>query len=75
MLVPFLDRDGTIDLIVTACPSGDSSCQLIIAYNQQVPLCSTTGHSTEPCRDPEALCVADESFSFDFSTDEANTVS
>lgn len=66
------DRDGTVDLIITACPT-DETCQLIVAYNQQVPLCSTTGSLDEPCRDPEALCVADESFSFDLSTDEANS--
>lgn len=40
-----------------------------------MPLC--TGPSTRqvgPCRDPEALCVADSDFSFDFSLDPSNDV-
>lgn len=60
------DRDGTMDLVVTACPSADD-CQLYIAYNVQVPLCSTSQPSSTPCRDPEALCVADPNFRFNFS--------
>lgn len=40
-----------------------------------MPLC--TGPSTRqvgPCRDPEALCVADSEFSFNFSLDSSNDV-
>ncbi|KAM0754773.1 hypothetical protein T439DRAFT_309573 [Meredithblackwellia eburnea MCA 4105] len=64
-----MDRDGTIDLVLTTCLD-DGECSLSIAYNSQVPLC--TPRSTETCRDPEALCVADSKFAFNFSTDPEN---
>lgn len=68
------DRDGTMDMIVTSCPAG-RDCHLLIAYNVQVPLCSNSPHRTPgPCRDPEALCVADPNFSFNFSTAKDNSV-
>lgn len=65
-------------MIITSCPSGSSSCLLSIAYNQQLPLC-TTQRGGEPvlekCRDPEDLCVADEDFKFDLNISEGNDVS
>ncbi|GAA5822622.1 hypothetical protein JCM11251_004321 [Rhodosporidiobolus azoricus] len=73
-----MDRDGTIDMVLTVCPSltsGGSSgrdCALAIAYNDQMPLCdaspSLPGQEQKNCRDPEELCVADEKFGFDFAT-------
>lgn len=67
------DRDGTIDMVITSC-SSTGACDLSIAYNQQIPLCTSAQSQTEPCRDPEALCVADKDFSFDFSSKEGNSV-
>ncbi|GAA5877748.1 hypothetical protein JCM1840_003347 [Sporobolomyces johnsonii] len=63
-----MDRDGTIDMVLTSCTSTDD-CTLSIAYNDQIPLCDSSPTSTGPCRDPEALCVADKNFSFNLSTD------
>lgn len=67
-----LDRDGTIDMVITACPTA-AKCSLNIAYNSQVPLCSTSPRSASgPCRDPEALCVADSNFSFNLNFEPNN---
>ncbi|CEQ39850.1 SPOSA6832_01410, partial [Sporobolomyces salmonicolor] len=63
-----MDRDGSIDMVLTSCTSTDD-CTLSIAYNDQIPLCDSSPTSTGPCRDPEALCVADKDFSFNLSTD------
>ncbi|ORY59424.1 hypothetical protein BCR35DRAFT_283657 [Leucosporidium creatinivorum] len=67
-----MDRDGTIDMVITSC-SSVGACDLSIAYNQQIPLCTSSQSQTEPCRDPEALCVADKDFNFNFSTKEDNS--
>ncbi|KAL8286465.1 hypothetical protein RQP46_004482 [Phenoliferia psychrophenolica] len=64
-----MDRDGTIDMVITSC-SPDGKCNLSIAYNSQIPLC--TPHSTGKCRDPEALCLVDDDFSFDLSNSADN---
>lgn len=76
-----VDRDGTMDLIITSCPTSSSSnddCKLSIAYNIQVPLCTSTSVKdlvrTGPCRDPENLCLADDEFKFNFSEDQENDV-
>lgn len=62
-----MDRDGTMDMVLTYCGISDE-CSLGIAYNVQVPLCSSSPReSTGPCRDPEALCVADPNFQFNLS--------
>ncbi|GJN88667.1 hypothetical protein Rhopal_001633-T1 [Rhodotorula paludigena] len=68
-----MDRDGTIDMVITACPSSHD-CALHIAYNAQMPLCDSVS-STSPaaCRDPEALCVADPSFTFDLSSSSSSS--
>ncbi|GAA6006356.1 hypothetical protein JCM10207_000615 [Rhodosporidiobolus poonsookiae] len=66
-----MDRDGTIDMVLTSC-SSSHDCSLSIAYNDQMPLCDSTlapGQEQEKCRDPEALCVADPDFKFNLSTD------
>lgn len=65
------DRDGTIDMVLTTC-SSDGKCNLSIAYNSQMPLC--TPHGPSLCRDAEALCVADDKFTFDFSSSADNDV-
>lgn len=70
-----MDRDGTIDMVLTICPS-DDDCSLAIAYNSQIPLCSTSNRQAAgPCRDPEALCVADPDFAFNFDVSPDNHVS
>ncbi|KAK4058838.1 hypothetical protein OIO90_000284 [Microbotryomycetes sp. JL221] len=67
-----MDRDGTIDMVMTSC-TRIGRCSLSIAYNQQMPLCTSATGDNEKCRDPEALCIADSDFAFDFSTDESNS--
>lgn len=45
-----------------------NDCSINIAYNKQIPLCSTTSLAgSDSCRDPQILCSADPSFSFDFT--------
>ncbi|GAA5896345.1 hypothetical protein JCM8208_001852 [Rhodotorula glutinis] len=61
-----MDRDGTIDMVISSCTS-PRHCALQIAYNSQIPLCDSSVPDHEACRDPEALCVADPNFSFDLS--------
>ena len=79
--MPYPDRDGTIDLLITTCASVSrstglgSSCALNIAYNMQLPLCAPSSSfpfprnpaTATPCRSPDTLCVADPNFSFSFS--------
>ncbi|KXN92003.1 T-cell immunomodulatory protein [Leucoagaricus sp. SymC.cos] len=70
-----IDRDGTIDMMFTTCNSVSSSgvgshCYINIAYNHQLPLCSSTTESeikggVRVCRHPSDLCVADDNFKFD----------
>lgn len=61
-------------MVITSCPTPDS-CTLSIAYNSQVPLCSSSPRQLAgPCRDPEALCIADPAFSFNLSTAADNAV-
>lgn len=76
-----MDRDGTIDLLITTCASVSRStglgtnCALNIAFNTQLPLCTATSSfpftsgsaAAAPCRSPDALCVADSNFTFAFS--------
>ncbi|KAH9961067.1 hypothetical protein BC827DRAFT_354011 [Russula dissimulans] len=76
-----MDRDGTVDLLITTCTSVSRStglgtnCALIIAYNKQLPLCTSSSSfpltsdpsTTVSCRNPSNLCVADPHFSFSFS--------
>ncbi|KAI9462517.1 hypothetical protein F5148DRAFT_1213282 [Russula earlei] len=76
-----MDRDGTIDLLITTCTSVSQStglgtnCALNIAYNKQLPLCASSSSFpfpsdpavAKPCRGPATLCVADPHFSFSFS--------
>ncbi|KAI0282043.1 hypothetical protein BC826DRAFT_312838 [Russula brevipes] len=78
-----MDRDGTIDLLITTrTPVSRSTglgtnCArgLNIAYNTQLPLCPSSSSfplasnpaTAPPCRSPSSLCVADSIFSFSFS--------
>ncbi|KIJ44161.1 hypothetical protein M422DRAFT_30662 [Sphaerobolus stellatus SS14] len=74
-----MDRDGTIDMVFPSCTSVDGStgvgkdCMINIAYNQQLPLCtSTTSLNDKKCRRPDALCVRDPDFRFDFTENSSN---
>ena len=70
-----MDRDGTIDMVLTICPAEDD-CSLAIAYNSQIPLCSSSPRQVAgPCRDPEDLCVADPAFAFNLVASPDNHVS
>jgi hypothetical protein len=79
-----IDRDGTIDMVFFTCTSVSSSgignnCAINIAYNQQLPLCTSSTLSSfkdgeRVCRTPEQLCVADPNFSFNLSEDPNNNV-
>ncbi|KAI0781429.1 hypothetical protein BD413DRAFT_463176 [Trametes elegans] len=73
-----IDRDGTLDLLFATCASVSAStgigstCSINIAYNKQLPLCtSSTGASLQNgkrvCRPPDDLCTADPNFQFDLS--------
>ncbi|KAF8602747.1 hypothetical protein BDV93DRAFT_494396 [Ceratobasidium sp. AG-I] len=73
-----MDRDGTVDLVFPVCASFSSStgvgldCSIHIAYNKQIPLC-TGGMSGRDgkCRSPGELCLADDTFAFDFNSVDA----
>jgi integrin alpha FG-GAP repeat containing protein 1 len=78
-----IDRDGTIDMVFPTCSSVSSTtgvgsgCMINIAYNKQIPVCSSASRTTDNqgnrlCRTPEALCIADPKFSFDLSTNRKN---
>lgn len=80
-----MDRDGTIDMVFVTCTSVSSStgvgsdCMINIAYNQQLPLCTstTTGsvkNGKRVCRPADDLCVADPNFRFDLSERADNDV-
>ncbi|KAG8716700.1 hypothetical protein FRC09_015339, partial [Ceratobasidium sp. 395] len=68
-----MDRDGTLDLVFPVCASYSSitgiglDCEIHVAYNKQVPLCSGTGvgGGNGKCRELGALCVKDDGFVFD----------
>ncbi|KDE06538.1 hypothetical protein MVLG_03187 [Microbotryum lychnidis-dioicae p1A1 Lamole] len=62
-----MDRDGTIDMVITSC-SSRGECTLSVAYNEQMPLCGAEMTGSAACREPDALCVADPKFNFDLST-------
>ncbi|KAH7928183.1 integrin alpha N-terminal domain-containing protein [Leucogyrophana mollusca] len=78
-----IDRDGTIDMVFPTCSSVSSAgvgseCVINIAYNKQLPLCSSaTAPSIDKsgrriCRSPEELCTADPNFRFDLTAQSNN---
>lgn len=84
-LLSLIDRDGTMDLVFTTCSSVSSSsgigsgCSVNIAYNQQLPLCTSTATSglkggDRYCRQPDDLCTADPNFKFDLTDSASNDV-
>ncbi|EIN08003.1 hypothetical protein PUNSTDRAFT_121158 [Punctularia strigosozonata HHB-11173 SS5] len=78
-----IDRDGTIDMIFPTCTDVSSTtgigteCKINIAYNQQLPLCTSSTsqaikNGKRSCRPPEELCTADNNFKFDLSERSGN---
>ncbi|KAJ3225475.1 hypothetical protein HK099_006748 [Clydaea vesicula] len=57
-----MDGDGTMDIVFPTCV--DNICQINVAYNKQIPICSINIHSN--CRKKENLCISDENFEFNF---------
>jgi integrin alpha FG-GAP repeat containing protein 1 len=55
-----MNQDGTIDLIFPSCYQ--NKCFIHILYNNQIPLCTD---ALEKCRNPNALCTADDDFVLD----------
>lgn len=74
-----VDRDGSVDMVFTTCSYVSSSsgvgsgCILNIAYNKQLPVCSSTTSSSvnkqgeRICRSPVDLCIADPEFHYNLS--------
>lgn len=78
------DRDGSVDIIFPTCTRKSAStglgrdCNINIAHNKQVPLCSTevSQWNTDgllKCRGWGDMCLSDENFEFSF--DESDAVS
>ncbi|GLB35509.1 putative repeat domain in Vibrio, Colwellia, Bradyrhizobium and Shewanella [Lyophyllum shimeji] len=78
-----VDRDGTIDMVFTTCSSVSSStglgsdCYINIAYNEQLPLCSSSTDSgikngVRTCRPHDDLCTVDPNFKYDLTDDPTN---
>ncbi|KAI7866537.1 hypothetical protein BDF14DRAFT_1812406 [Spinellus fusiger] len=58
-----IDGDGAMDMVFPVCHG--KTCQIHIAYNQQMGLCSDKNHNRQ-CREARNLCIADPNFTFDF---------
>ena len=67
-LHPIIDADGNLDVIVPVCdpfPSCSSTNGILIAFNQQMGVCSAFGSSSSvSCRPHSDLCRGDLRFSF-----------
>ncbi|WVW83885.1 hypothetical protein I302_105907 [Kwoniella bestiolae CBS 10118] len=81
-----MNRDGSMDIIFPTCKHHAKStgigteCTINIAYNKQVPICSTEGSQTTKegklkCRGWGELCVADEGFDFSFEVSDPDFAS
>ncbi|TYJ56963.1 hypothetical protein B9479_002242 [Cryptococcus floricola] len=81
-----MNRDGSIDIVFATCSQTSSStglgsdCQINIAYNKQVPLCSTEAsqwiqEGVLKCRGWGDMCISDEKFEFAFDDHEPNFIS
>ena len=86
LLTCLTDRDGSVDMVFTTCSYVSSSsgvgsgCILNIAYNKQLPVCSSTTSSSvnkqgeRICRSPVDLCIADPEFHYNLSKSPDNDV-
>nr|XP_019007302.1 uncharacterized protein I203_00900 [Kwoniella mangroviensis CBS 8507]OCF70763.1 hypothetical protein I203_00900 [Kwoniella mangroviensis CBS 8507] len=81
-----IDRDGSIDIIFPTCKQHSKStgigteCNINIAYNKQVPVCSTEGSQMTKegkleCRGWGDLCQADDGFDFSFDSSDPDFTS
>ncbi|PKK80668.1 hypothetical protein RhiirC2_649600 [Rhizophagus irregularis] len=62
-----MDGDGTLDMVFPVCNNG---CKIHVAYNRQMPLCENK--DSKDCRKASELCIPDDSFNFDMTTDASN---
>jgi len=73
------DRDGTMDIIFPTCSRHSSStglghdCSINIAYNQQIPTCSSEASKFGSdgkviCRGHGDMCRSDPDYAFDFAS-------
>ncbi|OCF36855.1 hypothetical protein I316_01452 [Kwoniella heveanensis BCC8398] len=78
-----MNRDGSIDIVFPTCNSHSKSsglgkqCSINIAYNKQVPVCSTEGSQATKegklkCRGWAELCLVDETFEFSFDESDSD---
>ncbi|WWC70229.1 uncharacterized protein I206_104179 [Kwoniella pini CBS 10737] len=81
-----INRDGSIDIIFPTCAQQSKStgigteCNLNVAYNKQVPICSTeVSQSTKEgalrCRGWGELCTPDDNFQFTFDSSDPDFTS
>lgn len=54
-------------------PVCNNGCKIHVAYNKQMPLCENK--DSKDCRKASELCIPDDSFNFDMTTDASNDVS
>ena len=77
------DRDGTMDIIFPTCSRQSSTtglghdCSINIAYNRQIPTCSSEGSKFNAdgkitCRGHGDMCQSDPEYSFDFTDSEVS---
>jgi integrin alpha FG-GAP repeat containing protein 1 len=77
------DRDGTMDIIFPTCSRHSSStglghdCSINIAYNQQIPTCSSEASKFGSdgkitCRGHGDTCRSDPDYAFDFASTDVN---
>lgn len=80
-----IDRDGTMDIIFPTCSRHSSStglghdCSINIAFNQQVPTCSSEASKSGSdgklsCRGHGDMCRSDTDYAFDFASSEVGSV-
>ena len=50
-------------MVFPSCDGG--KCFVNVAYNKQIPLCTSALQPIGSCRDANNLCVADPAFKFD----------
>jgi integrin alpha FG-GAP repeat containing protein 1 len=78
------DRDGTMDIIFPTCFRHSSStglghdCSINIAFNQQVPTCSSESSKFGAdgkitCRGHGDMCRSDPDYAFDFASPEVSS--
>jgi len=79
-----IDRDGTMDIIFPTCSRHSSStglghdCSINIAYNQQIPTCSSESSifgsdGKLTCRGHGDMCRSDPDYAFDFASSEVSS--